>query len=293
MRRDASKAEDYARRHGVPKWYSDAGDLINDPEVNAIYIATPPSSHKEYTLAAILSGKPVYVEKPMSLNYAEAMLMAHASAEKNVKLVVAHYRREQPYFKKIKELLDRKAIGEIRLCRLSFFDAPLSAEALKTSKTSWRVDPAIAGGGLFHDLAPHQLDLAYYFFGEPKLVQGISYNQSHLYPADDIVSGNILFQDGVVFSGNWCFNVAASEAKDEFEITGSEGRISFSVFGKQVITVSKKGITETIPFEAPVHVQQPMIEAVVNYFRGRGENPCSAEQGATVMDILDKMTAVS
>src|ERR1044072_2959571 len=63
MRRDSEKAKDYAKRHNVPKWYGDAGNLINDPDVNAIYVATPPSSHEEYTIAAVNAGNPVYVEK--------------------------------------------------------------------------------------------------------------------------------------------------------------------------------------------------------------------------------------
>src|SRR5215510_6182093 len=77
MRRNAEKAKDYAQRHGVPKWYSDASALVNDPDVNAIYVATPPSSHEEYTIAAIKTGKPVYVEKPMSVDGASACRMAH------------------------------------------------------------------------------------------------------------------------------------------------------------------------------------------------------------------------
>src|SRR5207344_2351879 len=127
---------------------------------------------------------------------------------------VAHYRRAQPYFKKIKALIDEKAIGDIRFARLSFFDPLLLPDALQTPKMAWRVDPTIAGGGLFHDLAPHQIDLAYYFFGEPQWVQGISANQSKTYAADDIVSGNILFENGIVFTGTWSFNVASSEKKD-------------------------------------------------------------------------------
>src|SRR3954471_12545595 len=101
MRRDAAKAEDYARRHNVPKWYNDADKLINDPEVNAIYIATPPSSHVMYTMAAIKAGKPVYVEKPMSLDAASAQRMNNYALEQNIKLVVAHYRRALPFFIKI------------------------------------------------------------------------------------------------------------------------------------------------------------------------------------------------
>src|SRR6185503_6177623 len=91
MRRDAEKAKDYANRHKVPKWYSDADKLINDPEINAIYIATPPSSHEEYTLAAIQAGKQVYVEKPMTVTASSALKMAKAAEENNIKLVVAHY----------------------------------------------------------------------------------------------------------------------------------------------------------------------------------------------------------
>src|SRR4029078_7391018 len=92
MRRDAEKAKDYANRHQVPKWYDDADKLINDPEVNAIYIATPPSSHKQYTIAALHAGKPVYVEKPMALNVGESVEMAFLADQKKIKLSVAHYR---------------------------------------------------------------------------------------------------------------------------------------------------------------------------------------------------------
>src|SRR6266487_6857661 len=162
MRRDAAKAQDYARRHNVPRWYDDANKLINDPEVNAVYIATPPSSHEAYTIAAINAGKPVYVEKPMANTYVAAHNMAEAAAAKNIKLVVAHYRREQPRFKKIKQLILDKAIGEILLARIELYKRPLNKEELTDTKIAWRVNPATSGGGLFHDLAPHQLDLMYY-----------------------------------------------------------------------------------------------------------------------------------
>lgn len=288
MRRNAALAEDYARRHHVPKWYNNADELIADPEVNAIYIATPPDSHLHYTLAALRAGKPVYVEKPMTLNYAEAKAMEDAAVAFNQKIVVAHYRRAQPYFQKIKALLEYGAIGQIRFARVSFFEKPLSDEALQISKIAWRVDPRVSGGGLFHDLAPHQLDLAYNFFGEPKWVKGISVNQSGLYAADDLVTGSVLFESGTALSGTWCFN--AAESKDMFEIFGTEGSISFPVFGKQEISVIKNGELSVIPFEAPRHVQQPMIEKVVQYFLNKSENPCSVSQGAVVMQMIDAMT---
>jgi predicted dehydrogenase len=290
MRRNTEKAKDYALRHHIPKWYDDAATLINDPDVNAIYIATPPSSHEEYTLATIAAGKPVYVEKPMTLNFSSAIKMMNAANEKNAKLVIAHYRREQPYFKKIKQLLDEKFIGDIRVVRLDFYRKLLSEEELQLPKNSWRVDPSIADGGLFHDLAPHKLDLMYYFFGVVEKASGFSINQSRLYNADDVVSGNILFKKGTVFNGLWCFNVDRQNEKDCCEIEGSAGKISFSVFGQQKLSVTKNSETEIIFFKPLKHVQQPMIEKVVEYFLDEGPNPCSAEDGAEVMRLIDQFT---
>ena len=93
MRRNGQLAEDFARRHGVPQWYDDAAALIHDPAVDAVYIATPPSSHKEYTLMSAAAGKPVYVEKPMARNTAECQAMIAACHKANVPLFVAYYRR--------------------------------------------------------------------------------------------------------------------------------------------------------------------------------------------------------
>jgi predicted dehydrogenase len=290
MRRDAVKAEDYARRHEVPKWYSQAADLINDPAVNAIYVATPPSSHEEYTIAALKAGKPVYVEKPMSVNAASAERMVHIAKEENQKLVVAHYRRAQPLFKKIKQLLDEKTIGDIRVVRLDMYKRILSKTDLADPQKAWRVNAAESGGGIFHDLAPHQLDLMYYFFGEPGKVSGIAANQAKVYDADDVVAGNILFKPNIVFNGVWSFNVAPEDEKDNCEIIGEKGRIGFSFFEHRPVSITVNGKAETLSFDALPHVQQPMIEKVVEFFRGDGPNPCSGEEGVKVMTLIDQFT---
>jgi predicted dehydrogenase len=290
MRRDAAKAQDYAQRHGVPKWYNHANDLINDEEVNAIYIATPPAFHEEYAIAAINAGKPVYIEKPMALNYASANMIGKIAKEKNVKISVAHYRRGQPLFSEVKQLLEDKIIGDVRFAKLEFYKKQLEREALNIPKVAWRVDPAIAGGGLFHDIAPHQVDLMYWFFGAIEKASGYSTNQAKMYKADDIVSGNILFKSGVLFNGLWCFNVAEDNVKDLCEIQGSEGTMRFPIFEHKKIEIIKNGKTEEILFEPLQHVQQPLIQKVVNYFLGKGPNPCTPEDGATVMWLLDEFT---
>lgn len=290
MRRNANKAEDYAMRHHVPKWYSHADDLVNDPEVNAIYIATPPSSHEEYTEMAFRAGKPVYVEKPMTLDAIAALRMCEMTRLYSQKLVVAHYRRAQPAFELIKSWLDDEKIGKVRLVRSALFKKSLSREELHNERIAWRVDPQIAGGGLFHDLAPHQLDLMYFFFGNVDKAVGISTNQVGAYQADDIVSGCIQFSSGVQFEGSWCFNVSPDDERDEIEIIGSEGRIVFSCFDTKPVRLYMNGQMSEYSFPRLEHVQQPMIEKVVQYFLGRIPNPCSAEVGVEVMRLLDVFT---
>jgi predicted dehydrogenase len=285
MRRNAEKAEKYALRHGVPKWYSDAQQLIDDPEVDAIYVATPPLNHAEFTIEALRAGKPVYVEKPMAMNADEAGAMLTAAREHKTKLVVAHYRRALPLFLRIRELLRQQVIGDIRFVNLQLLQPPQS-QMIANSEENWRTNPLISGGGLFHDLAPHQLDLMYWLFGAVKKAAGIALNQNGGYEADDIISGEALFESGVVFKGLWCFTTRKEEARDQVEIIGSKGKITFPVFGNSYnLTANEK--EQHMHFDQPKHVQQPMIEQVVNYFLGQAENPCPASEAIEVMKLID------
>ncbi len=289
MRRDAEKAADYACRHNIGKWYSDAGDLLNDSEVNAIYIATPPSSHLEYAIAAMQKGLPVYVEKPVTINAEQAQQMADAVQQYNGKLVVAHYRRRLPMFLKVKELLQQNVIGTVRTVQMRLWQSRKPALVTKDAR-NWRIKPDISGGGYFHDLAPHQLDLMLYFFGKPSAYQGFALNQEGLDAADDHVTGSILFENKVVFNGSWSFNVAETENTDICEIIGTEGKISFAVFGN-TINFWNGHTHQTIDFVHPENIQHPMIISVAGYLRGQEPNPCTIEEAVTLMKIMDSFTA--
>jgi predicted dehydrogenase len=289
MRRNAEKAEDYARRHGVPRWYTDAHQLINDPGVNAIYIATPPLQHEEYAIAAMQAGKPVYVEKPMAMDAGGAERMRKLSDETGMKLTVAHYRREQALFRKVKDLVDSKAIGEVRLVLLRLLQ-PNRTKMIVQTADNWRTNPDISGGGLFHDLAPHQLDLMLFFFGPVKEAHGLAFNQGKYYAPDDIVSGFIRFENEVLFNGTWCFTVAGSQAEDKVEIIGSEGSISFSVFEPGKLVLMRENEPKAFTFDKLEHQQQPMIEKVTAYFLDKASNPCPASDGVEVMRLLDAFT---
>lgn len=287
MRRSGQLAKDYAERHGVPKWYDDADQLINDPDVNAIYIATPPGAHKEYTIKAAKAGKPVYVEKPMALNEAECQEMITACKEAGVPLFVAYYRRAQPKFLKIKELLENGAVGDVRFVTTTQYQQP-AKEVMDPENLPWRVIPHIAGGGLFFDLASHTLDLFDFLLGPIKTVNGIASNQAGLYKAEDIVTGTYLFESGVHGVGNWCFS--AFENVDMNEIVGSKGKITFSTFGKDPVILTTAEKTEQWSFEPPQHVHQPLVETIIAELTGNnGACPSTGVTGARANWIMGEM----
>ena len=137
MRRDAARARDYAHRHGVPRAYDKAADLIADPEVDAVYIATPPASHCELAMMTAAAGKPCLVEKPMALNYAECQRMNEAFDRRGVPLWVAYYRRALPRFLIVRDALHSGDIG-----RVTSVHVEVSAPLLTAGDAGWRVDPA-------------------------------------------------------------------------------------------------------------------------------------------------------
>lgn len=292
MRRNTAKAEDYARRHGVPRWYDRASDLINDPEVNAIYIATPPGAHAELTAMVAASGKPVYVEKPMARTVSECQQMLADCRAAAVPLYVAYYRRTLPNFVRLKELIASGAIGEVRLVTIEMYQKP-QPNIVANSSENWRTDPAVAGGGYFYDLASHQFDYLDFVFGPIKSVGGVAANQGGLYAAADIVTSHFAFANGVQGVGSWCFTVDEQAEKDELTIIGTEGRLRIAFFGTPEITIEKsyggRKATKEV-FTLPHHIQQPLIQTVVEDLLGTGECPSTGESALRTNRVLEEIT---
>ncbi len=288
MRRNAAKAEDYAHRHGVPNWYSDADELISNPEVNAVYIATPPSSHLEYVLKVAEAGKPVYVEKPMGRTHTECHQMIEACEKADVPLFVAYYRRQLPYFLKGKELIDSGVIGKITMVNLTLIKSPKADDS--DPDKNWRVNPEISGGGHFHDLASHQLDLLAYFFGDIVNATGMIGNDINRNEAEDTVTASFQFENGLIGSGAWTFTSLPDHWKDEIVIMGTKGRITFCCFSDTipiVLETASKKEEFLIPY--PAHVQQPLIQTIVDELRGNGTCSSTGISGAKANWVMDKI----
>ncbi len=284
MRRTTALAEDYARRHRVDKWYDNAAALIQDPDINAVYIATPPSSHKAYTLLAAEAGKHVYVEKPMALNYQECQEMITACQKAGVSLFVAYYRRALARFLKIKDLLHGGAIGTVRHVSVNLYTP---GHSNSQQNEVWRVRPEIAGGGYFVDLASHMLNFLEDALGPIEQISGFASNQAGCYSAEDMVSASFRFASGVQGTGNWGFNAFARH--DLTDIIGSEGMLSFVTFDDSPIVLKTAAGQQEYFLPYPEHVQLPLIETVVAALRGQGSCPSTPESAARTNWLMDEV----
>lgn len=289
MRRDKEKARDYAARYDIKKWYNNANDLINDNEVNAVYIATPPGSHYKYAIAAMKAGKPVYIEKPMAASYEECVEINRVSEETGAPCFVAYYRRTLPYFLKVKQLIDDGMLGEISTVQISFAIPPYASD-YNHDNLPWRVKKEIAGAGYFYDLASHQLDLLDYIFGEFEEVHGFSHNAAGLYDVEDTVSATFRFKNGVIGSGSWSFVAPKDKRLDRITIIGTKGNLVFSSFDFSPIELETSNDKQEFFIENPENIQFYLIQSIVNYLSDRGDKPVSTGTSAIRTNyIMDKI----
>ncbi len=288
MRRDGAKAKNYAQRHKVPKWYDKAEDLINDKEVNAVYIATPPDTHAKYAIMAMKTGKPVYVEKPMARNYKECQEMNEVSESTGVPLFVAYYRRSLPGFLLVKELIEKGVIGDVRFVQIRL-TKPFMESDLDSKNLQWRVIPEIAGGGHFFDLSSHQLDYLDFLFGPIIKSNGFAENQAGRYSAEDIVLANFKFESDVLGNGSWCFTSDFSAEEDVLEFIGEKGKIKFSTFNPIPVEVITSNGTELIKYKNPENIQYNLIQSIVDELRGDGKCPSTGKTAARTSMVMDSV----
>lgn len=289
MSRDERKARSYAERHDIPRWYTDAQELIDDPDVNAVYIATPPSSHATYAIMAMKAGKPVYVEKPLAASYEDCARVNRISEQTGVPCFVAYYRRYLPYFEKVREIVDRGIIGKVVNVQVRFAVPPRELDYEHAENLPWRLQPDIAGGGYFYDLAPHQLDLLQHFFGVIIEARGICANRGGLYKAEDSVSACFEFENGLPGSGSWCFVAHESAREDRIDLIGDRGSVSFSVFDYQPIRLHTIHGEESFAVPNPPYVQFPLIKSVCEHLQGIGICECTSISATPVNWVLDRV----
>jgi len=286
MRRDLGKAKDFAARHGVARAYGDAREIIADPEVDAVYVATPPSSHAEHAIACASAGKPAYVEKPMATSVAACERMIAAFERARVPLFVAYYRRALPRFLAVRDALSE--IGDVRVVTAQIL-RPLADAERSPATRPWRVDPAIAGGGHFVDLACHTLDLLDFLLGPMSDVRGAADNLAGAYEAEDTVSLTARFPNGAHMIGNWCF--CADARADEVEIVGDRGAIRFATFAHDPVVIESRAGKRALDIAHPDAIQQPLVQSIVDELRGRGKSPSTGTTAIRTTRVMEAALA--
>ncbi len=289
MSRDKEKARSYAQRHGIQHFYTDPVELINDRNVNAIYIATPPSSHATFAIMAMKAGKPAYVEKPLASSYEECLRVNNVSQQTGVRCYVAYYRRYLPYFEKVKQILADGTIGKVLSVQIRFAVPPRELDYNKTN-LPWRLQPDIAGaGGYFYDLASHQLDMLQHMFGVIIEAEGYATNMAGLYRVQDTFNACFRFANGITGSGSWCFVAHDSARTDRIEIVGDKGMICFSVFDYTPIALHTERGREEFSIANPQYVQTPLIQAIVDDLRGGSRCECDSVSATPTNWVMDKI----
>jgi len=285
MRRNKSKAKDYSERHHVSKYYTNGDDLINDPEIDAVYIATPPDTHKYYGLKVAVAGKPCCIEKPLSPNYSDSLAIYKAFNNSNIPLFVAYYRRSLPRFVQVEKWLGENKIGTVR--HISWHLSKPTSELDKSNEYNWRTDKEIAPAGYFDDLASHGIDLFTFLLGDIKEAKGISLNQQELYSAKDAITACWVHENGITGTGSWNFGCDSRE--DYVEIYGNKGKITFSVFDENPITLKSDSENERLIIEHPKNVQYFHVENMRDHLFGNKTHPSNGESALHTSWVMDKI----
>lgn len=283
MRRDGNKSQEYARRHNVPYWYDNADSILHHPEVDALYIATPPGSHLQYALAAAAAGKPTYVEKPMARCAVECERMNAAFDAAGIPLFVAFYRRALPRFIKAREIIESGQLGHLTGVRYAFM-APAHRRE-DSSNLPWRLRAQEAGGGLFLDLGCHTLDILDFMLGPLQNVTGQAANIVSEYDVEDSVIMQFTTATGALGSASW--NFASDQNEDLIEVIGTDGILSLSTFGNEPLGLRRADKRTEFDLANPLHIQQPLIQTIVNQLRGTGSCPSTGHSAARTARIMD------
>jgi predicted dehydrogenase len=281
MRRNGALAADYAKRHNVPRSYDSAEALINDPNVDAVYVATPPGSHLDYALMVAEARKPCHMEKPMARSHAECAKMVDAFARSGVPLFVAYYRRALPRFLKVRELIDGGAIGRVTGCTYLF-----NRTFNPNPPDAWRLSAEQSGGGLLLDVGSHVIDLLDFLIGDFTDFSG-SAHSSGAVQVEDIASLQFRTSRNVIGAASW--NFADSKDDEQTVISGTEGRISFTIMAHSPIKLERNGQSESFAIADPPHIAQPLIQTVVDDLLGKGKCTSTGISGARTSKVMDAM----
>ena len=281
-RADAARAESFAGEFGAKRWHADWRELIEDPEVEAIYVATPVHLHAEQAVAAAEAGKHVLCEKPMALTVAECERMNAAAEANGVLLGVAYYRRFYPAVGRVREILESGEIGAPVVAQMNAFER---FDPAPDHPRRWLLDKRRSGGGPMFDFGCHRIEVLYNLFGDVAAVKGLASNVLYEREVEDTACAVLQFKNGT--QGVISVTHAAREPQDTLEVFGSEGSIRIEVLNEGRLRVSTKEgeRSESHPPHANLH--QPLVEDFACAVVGNRSPLVDGRVGQAVSEVLE------
>lgn len=275
--RSRAPAENYASRHPVERVFATLDDLLNNPEIDAIYIATPPASHLDLALRVAAAGKPCCVEKPIANSTSDARAMIAAFEDAGLPLFVSYYRRSLPRFLQVKSWIDAGHLGALTSVEWTLTRTPRPAD----DDLPWRLDPRQAPGGLFDDLACHGLDLFDHLLGPLDTVTDRTVEPASTERVPLRISADWTHANGVLGHGRWDF--AAPERIDAVVLQGRNGSIRFSVFEDEPIIIETATLRECLDIPNPDPIQGPHVANLVRALNDGWTHPSTATSAVRTM----------
>ncbi len=277
-------AAEFAREFGARKHYSDWRQMVEDGEVNAIYIATPVYLHKEQTVAAAEAGKHVLCEKPMALDVEECDVMIATCRNQSVRFGVAYYRHFYPAVQRIKEIIQSGEIGTPIIAQINAFER---FNPSPDAERSWLMDRKKAGGGPMMDFGCHRIEILNNIFGNPHSIRALTTNA--LFPRDveDTAVALLGFKNGM--QAIVSISHAPREPLDTFDIFGSEGSIRIPVLNQGMLNIksSDRERVEVLPPATNLHL--PLIQNFVDSVLDQSDPRVDGHTGRVVAEVVSEI----
>ncbi len=281
MRRDAAKAQDVAARHGAKRWYTEAEALVADPEVNAIYIASPHYLHPEHVALAARAHKPVLCEKPMGVNTAEACACVEACQAHGVSLTVAYYRRFWPIVQAMQKFLQEGAIGRVVQAR-----GQLSDWFTGDGERAWLTSRAKSGGDALANAGAHWVDLIRFLLGAVAEVTALCSSKFSGFETDDTVVAAMKMQNDALVSLTSTRQSPAST--NELDLFGTEGRLFASPVSEGRLVLHRRGHEpEMLNYPRTGVVHSQLIEELVPRLLDGRPSPIPGEEAVAAWRVME------
>jgi predicted dehydrogenase len=278
----AELAASFAKEHGARRWHADWREVLEDDEVDAVYLATPVALHPEQAIAAAEAGKHVLCEKPMALDVEACARMVSAARHNGARLGIAYYRHLYPVVARLRELLASGEIGRPVLAQAQAFE-PFNPTA--DHPRAWLLSKAHSGGGPMADFGCHRIEVLLDLLGPAARTHGFPSNVRFKdREVEDTCVAHLEFASGALALVT--VTHAALERRDTLEILATEGSAYVPVLNEGVLRIVTAQGTREERHPPHANLHQPLVEDFVAAARAGRDPVVTGEAGLEVQRVL-------